>query len=652
MSRRYAWVVFALSFGLLLSDYMSRQVLNAVFPMLKADWLLSDARLGSLSGIVALMVGVFTFPLSLLADRWGRVRSLVLAATLWSVATLGCAVAASYGQMFVGRLLVGIGEAAYGSVGIAVVLSVFPRALRATLSGAFIAGGAFGSVLGISIGGAVAEAYGWRWAFGVMGVFGLVLAAVYAVVVTEKRLAPRGGPADGASGAGGPEPLRVLLPRLFSSVSVVSAYVGSGLQLFIAGSLIAWLPSYFNRYYDMPTARAGATAGLFALVIGIGMIGGGFLADRISRRAPIRKWAVAIGCSLGSLVLLTAAFRLPAGQAQLVVLALGALLCAGTAGPGAAMVANLTPAAIAATAFATLTLAQSLLGLAPGPAVTGALADRLGLLGALRLVPLIALAATAAFLIGRHHYDRDLLRLTELASARGQSGPPKPEPAVAHEGWEASHLGPASPLHDPKAPRPEPTAAHSEPALPHPEPAAAHSESAAPQPTSAHSEATAPQPEPASAHSESALPHPQPTSVQPEPTPAQVELAASRLGSAPSLTELKATQPELTRAQAESAPTEHETEAATPPETEAAQPERSASQLASDSAEFEATSAQSEPPAPRSEPASAPPEPDPAHPEPSAPHSEPTSPHSESTPSQPRSTPPHPKGAKEPEVSA
>lgn len=415
VSRRYAWVVFALSFGLLLSDYMSRQVLNAVFPMLKADWLLSDSQLGSLSGVVALAVGLLTLPLSLLADRWGRVRSLVIAAAMWSLATLGCAVAASYDQMLTGRLFVGIGEAAYGSVGIAVVLSVFPHALRATLSGAFIAGGAFGSVLGISIGGAVAQAYGWRWAFGLMGVFGLVLAGVYAVVVTEKRLAPRQDPVEDGSGADERDRLRVLLPRLFSSVSVVSAYVGSGLQLFIAGALIAWLPSYFNRYYDMPTAKAAATAGLFALVIGIGMIVGGIVSDRISRRAPVRKWAVAIGCCVGSLVLLMTAFRLPAGPVQLLVLGLGTVLCAGTAGPGAAMVANLTPAAIAATAFATLTLAQSLLGLAPGPAVTGMLADRLGLLGALRLVPLVAVAATAAFLIGRHSYDRDVRRLTGVA---------------------------------------------------------------------------------------------------------------------------------------------------------------------------------------------------------------------------------------------
>lgn len=72
--RPYAWTVFALAFALLLSDYMSRQVLNAVFPLLKAAWGLSDTRLGSLSGIVALMVGTLTFPLSVLADRWGRVQ--------------------------------------------------------------------------------------------------------------------------------------------------------------------------------------------------------------------------------------------------------------------------------------------------------------------------------------------------------------------------------------------------------------------------------------------------------------------------------------------------------------------------------------------------------------------------------------------------
>ena len=107
-SRPYAWIVFALTFGLLLSDYMSRQVLNVVFPHLKSEWALTDTQLGALSGIVSLAVGVLAFPLSLLADRWGRIRSLVLMAGCWSLATLICGVARDYEQMFIARFLVGV----------------------------------------------------------------------------------------------------------------------------------------------------------------------------------------------------------------------------------------------------------------------------------------------------------------------------------------------------------------------------------------------------------------------------------------------------------------------------------------------------------------------------------------------------------------
>lgn len=410
VSRRYAWLVFALSFALLLSDYMSRQVLNAVFPMLKTQWLLSDGQLGSLSGVVALMVGVLTFPLSLLADRWGRVRILVAAATVWSLATLGCAVAAGYGEMFLARFVVGIGEAAYGSVGIAVVLSVFPVALRATLAGAFMAGGSFGSVLGVSVGGVVAQAHGWRWAFGVMGLYGLVLAVVYGLVVKERRI----GGAEGRSGRVQRPPVRPQLPHLFNSVSVICAYVGSGLQMFLAMALLTWMPSYLDRAYGLPTSKAGLAAGVFALIGGIGMIACGAVADRLSRAAPIRNWSVAIVCSLGSLTLLTTGFLLPTGPAQLALVGLGTLLAGGTSGPAAAMVASLTPAAIAATALATLTLANSLIGLAPGPALTGMLADQLGLAGALRVIPLVALLGATAFAIGRSTYEKDLRRPTPL----------------------------------------------------------------------------------------------------------------------------------------------------------------------------------------------------------------------------------------------
>lgn len=403
----YGWAVFALSFGLLISDYMARQVLNAVFPLLKAEWNLSDGQLGLLSGVVALMVGLLTFPLSLAADRWGRVRSLAIMATLWSLATLLCAMAANYGQMLAGRVLVGVGEAAYGSVGIAVVISVFPQRLRATLSSAFMAGGLFGQVLGVAIGGQIAVGYGWRAAFAAIGLFGLALAALYPLVVRERRIAAVGGRPAGPAGR---MPAALPLRELFAGRTVKLAYVASGLQLFAAGTLPAWLPSYFNRYYAFPVDQAARTAAALLLVCGAGMILCGMASDRLARMRPDLKIRLAVAYCLGSAAALTLAFQMPAGSAQLGMLALGMFLVAGTTGPAGAMVANLTPLAIHGSAFATLTLAHNLLGLAPGPIVTGWLADSLGLLGAFRLLPVTCIAAAIVFALARRSYLYDLER--------------------------------------------------------------------------------------------------------------------------------------------------------------------------------------------------------------------------------------------------
>ncbi len=406
--RVYAWCVFALTFGLLLADYMSRQVLNAVFPLLKAQWQLSDTQLGSLSSIVALMVGLLTFPLSLLADRWGRVRSLILMAVLWSLATLGCAVSANYGQMFAARFFVGVGEAAYGSVGLAVVLSVFPAHLRATLSGSFLAGGAFGSMLGMALSGIVAAHLGWRWSFATMAVFGLLLASLYRLVVTERRIAPRGLNAQRTA-----RPRftpRSIANALFATRAVIFAYVGCGIQLILPGALFAWLPSYLVRAYDMRLDRASVIAALFVLTSGLGMIVCGALTDRISRHRPARKWTMAALFCAASLVAFATAFHLPPGTLQLVLIGGGMFITSGACGPTGALVAELTPPDIHGTAMALWALANNLLGLAAGPVITGLLADHMGLHAALEWIPFAALASALLFAAGRRSHLRVLRR--------------------------------------------------------------------------------------------------------------------------------------------------------------------------------------------------------------------------------------------------
>ncbi|HET9139756.1 MFS transporter [Actinophytocola sp.] len=407
----YPWVVFALAFGLLLSDYMSRQVLNAVFPLLKSEWGLTDSKLASLSSVVALMVGLLTFPLSLLADRWGRVKSLVLMAVIWSVATLLCAVAVNYGQMLGARFLVGVGEAAYGSVGIAVVLSVFSPRLRSSLSGAFMAGGSFGSVLGVALGGVIGVQLGWRAAFVFMAVFGLVLAVLFGVIVRQRKVdGYQVADPVGATVAG----YRAPLSSLFKIASINLAYVGSALNLFVAGVLLAWLPSFLNRSYGMKPDKAGATAAIFVLLIGAGMVLCGIVTDRLSREKQVRKWTTAIVYGLVAAVALGVGFGLDPGKPQLILIGIGAFFSAGASGPVTAMVANLTHPSIRATGFGTLTMVNSLLGLALGPFVVGLLADRMGLHNALRLAPLVYVGAIAALLVGRACYPTAVRRLAEL----------------------------------------------------------------------------------------------------------------------------------------------------------------------------------------------------------------------------------------------
>jgi MFS family permease len=288
------------------------------------------------------------------------------------------------------------------------VLAVFPAYRRASISGAFIAGGSFGSVIGVALGGSLAVHFGWRWSFAAMAILGLVLVVLYRTFISDKKLESH-RVANLAEG----EPVsvpgeRAKLRTLFSTPSVIAAYVGSGLQLFIAGSLFAWLPSYLNRAYGLPADKAAGLAAIAILFMGVGMIVCGAITDRLSRTVPIRKWTTAIVYSAVSLVALGVGFSMHPGGAQLLLLAIGIFFAAGTSGPAGAMVANLTRESIRSTAFGTLTLANNLLGLAAGPLVTGILADKFGLVGAMKIVPIVAVGALVALLIGRKYYTRSL----------------------------------------------------------------------------------------------------------------------------------------------------------------------------------------------------------------------------------------------------
>lgn len=419
-SGSYAWTVFALTFGLMLSDYLSRQVIGAVFPFLKSDWGVSDSQLGALVSVVSVMVGVLTLPMSLIADRWGRVKSITLMAFVWCLATIACGLATNYTQLLIARAMVGVGEAAYAAAGAALLAHTFPIAKRAAIQGAFQSAGLFGSVLGVVIGGAVASQFGWRTAFFVVGAPGLLLAVVYPLVVRDYKTPKL--EQDGRDGAG--LPLAELVRQVFVSRSGNLVFLAFGLQMAIPSVLIAWMPTFLNRFYAFEPRKAALMAALAVLAAGVGVLFGGGLSDRLSKGRPRYRATVPAAYTLICGLLLTAGFAMPPSALALALIFVGAVFAVAHGGCAVAIVMDVTHPAVRATVTATAVLGASLLGLAPGPFVVGLISDLSDLKTALTVVPVISLVATGLFLLASRSYECDAARFRSIA----ESGPPPSTP--------------------------------------------------------------------------------------------------------------------------------------------------------------------------------------------------------------------------------
>ena len=415
VTRLYAWSVFALTFGLMLSDYLSRQVITPIFPFLKAEWTLSDTQLGALVSVVALIVGVCSLPIALLADRWGRVKSITAMAGLWGIATIACGLATGYTQMLVARALVGLGEAGYGSAGGAILMHVFPPERRSAIMGAFLAASLFGSVLGVVAGGVISAQYGWRAAFIGVGAGGLLLVVLYPLIVRDyQTVALLKKDAQAGSSA---RRMRIgeIIRELFVPRSALFTYLGSGFAMFIIGVINAWIPSYLTRYYGLAPDKAALQAGIVVLVAGVGMIVCGWGVDRLSRLHPRNKLRVPAAYAVVTFALLATAFALPPGNLQLWLILAGVFVAGGHSGAAGAVISDVTHPGLRATAFAVVVLGNNLLGFAPGPVLIGALSDALGLKTAMTIAPAVCLLAATFFLLGARHYERERGRFEEPA---------------------------------------------------------------------------------------------------------------------------------------------------------------------------------------------------------------------------------------------
>ena len=418
-SRGKAWFALLMTLGLMVFDYMDRQVIVSLFPYLKAAWGVSDKELGALVSVVSVTVALGSVPIALFADRASRVKSIVLMAVVWSLATILCMFTGNFSQLLAARSIVGLGEAGYGSVGGALIATHFPARMRGAVMAGFLATVSVGSVLGVMLGGLIASQWGWQAAFGVVGFPGLVLALLYLTVRDYRtvELTPALDKATQSMSDAAGHIVRILV----RSRTILWVCIGGAAQLIVVSAVWSWLPSFLNRAYGLAPAEAGVKAALVVLAGGIGSVVCGAVVDRVGTSRPRAKFtALALLC-IATLVILMLAFEprllglsLSPGL-QFALIVLGGFIMTCTVGPTAAIVIDVVHPGVRATGCSVLALFQNLFGLALGPFIAGLFSDVWGLELALAIMPLFSAIAAASFVIAADSYESEKQRANELS---------------------------------------------------------------------------------------------------------------------------------------------------------------------------------------------------------------------------------------------
>jgi predicted MFS family arabinose efflux permease len=384
--------------ALLVVDFADRQVVVTTFPYLRAEFALSETQLGALVSAVAVVVALGTLPVALAVDRWSRVRGIALMGTVWSGATAACAFATGYGALLAARIGVGVGQAGFGPAGAALLGASVPPDRRATALGVFQMGAPVGIVAGAVVGSLAAASWGWRSAFIVVALPGLVLALLALRLRDYPSIAQ-------------PSRARATAAALLRSRSALGAMLGGALLLVVFSTLYTWLPTYLERAYDMPPARAGVLASMVVLAGAAGTAGAGLAADRLARRNVRWRMLAPAATAVATTVTLGSAFTAaPPGTTQMVLVLLGGAMATTAVGPALAVVLDVVPLGVRATATSMFAVVQNLTGLAVGPVLTGALADRWGLPPALATVSGLGIAAGVALWCGSRFYPGDRAR--------------------------------------------------------------------------------------------------------------------------------------------------------------------------------------------------------------------------------------------------
>jgi MFS family permease len=393
--RRYA---LGLLLAVNLLNYIDRQVLFAVFPLIKVDLKLSDTALGFLGSAFMFSYLLLAPFFGWLGDHWNRTRLASGGLVVWSLATALAGYAPGYRTLLAARATVGIGEASFGTVSPGLVSDFFPKERRGQILAWFYVAIPVGSALGYLLGGVLGQNYGWHAAFLMVGVPGLLLAIPLALL----RTPPRGGddsspqPAKGKVSAG--------YAALFKNRSFVCNTLAMAAMTFAIGGLAQWIPSFLHRIHSLDVAKGNTLFGATTVLAGIlGTLVGGWLGDRWQKKSSkgyllVSGWGFLIGAPFAAWAILA-----PDLTSCMTAIFLAEFFLFLNTGPLNTVIINVSNPAVRAMAFAVNIFFIHALGDAISPTILGWLSDQWGLRSALLITPFaMVLAGLFCFLCGRY----------------------------------------------------------------------------------------------------------------------------------------------------------------------------------------------------------------------------------------------------------
>ena len=262
--------LFAILFCLNLLNYIDRQALYSLFPLLQTDLQLTDLQLGALASCFMLAYMCYAPLVGYLADRFSRPRLIGLSAFLWSGATSACGAAYNYISLFIARVLIGVGEGGFTTIAQPFLAEHYPAKKHASVLALFGLALPVGSALGYILGGFIGQHWGWRLAFMTVGIPGVFLGLLAWLGLKDTaREIPSKQPRPG---------LKEYLP-LFQNKPFLSVCFAQAMSTFVMGGLAAWMPMYLHRYLSWDAAQAGTRFGILVIICGaIGTLVGGKLA--------------------------------------------------------------------------------------------------------------------------------------------------------------------------------------------------------------------------------------------------------------------------------------------------------------------------------------------------------------------------------------